>query len=114
MHPGEPSRTALFVAYLRALGNLAPQVPGFSDRVAERMLPAEWVKRVALARNKLARHPRRSVFPLGYRGVALFNQFRTVLLDQALLSALPCDQLVILGAGLDTRAWRLPDLEHVR
>ena len=31
---GKPSRTAEFVAFNRALGTLAPQVPGFSDPFA--------------------------------------------------------------------------------
>ena len=50
------------------------------------------------------------------RGMGIFNQFRTLVLDRAVLAALPAsgiqlDQLVILGAGFDSRAWRLPHLE---
>jgi methyltransferase (TIGR00027 family) len=114
MDPGEPSHTALFVAYLRALGSLAPQVPGFSDRMAERLLPPAWSKRVEQARGKLAKRPQRSVFPFGYQGLGLLLEFRTVILDHAIQAALPIEQLVILGAGLDSRAWRLPGLEPVR
>jgi len=114
MDPGLPSSTAHFVAYLRALGSLAPQVPGFGDAMAERMLPPQWSKRVEQARSLLARHPGRSPFPLGYGGLGIFQQFRSVVLDQAIQSALPFDQLVILGAGLDGRAWRMPALEQVR
>ncbi len=40
-----------------------------------------------------------------------FNQFRTVILDRALASAMPVEQVVILGAGLDSRAWRLDSLK---
>lgn len=40
-----------------------------------------------------------------------FNQFRTVVLDRAIASAAPIAQLVILGAGFDTRAWRLDALQ---
>ena len=43
--------------------------------------------------------------------MAIFNQFRTAVLDGAILAALPFEQLVILGAGLDGRAWRLPGLK---
>jgi len=43
--------------------------------------------------------------------MAIFNQFRTVILDRAITATLPIPQLVILGAGLDTRAWRLDGLE---
>jgi len=39
------------------------------------------------------------------------NQFRTVILDRALASAQAMEQLVILGAGLDSRAWRLDSLQ---
>jgi methyltransferase (TIGR00027 family) len=42
--------------------------------------------------------------------MGVFNQFRTVVLDRAIERALPVEQLVILGAGLDGRAWRLPGL----
>jgi methyltransferase (TIGR00027 family) len=44
--------------------------------------------------------------------MGLFNQFRTVVLDRAIISARPIDQLVILGAGFDTRAWRLDALQN--
>jgi methyltransferase (TIGR00027 family) len=44
--------------------------------------------------------------------MGLINQFRTVVLDRTIASAGPIDQLVILGAGFDTRAWRLDALRH--
>ena len=103
-----PSRTAQFVSYNRALGNLAPAVAGFSDPVAEQLLPSRWKKNVEKARQKLPASPYRFWF----RGMAIFNQFRTVVLDRAILSALPVPQLVILGAGFDSRAWRLRGLER--
>lgn len=40
-----------------------------------------------------------------------FNQFRTVILDRALAASMPVEQVVILGAGLDSRAWRLDSLK---
>ena len=110
MLPGTISTTALFIAYLRALGNLSPQVPGFADPVAADLLPGEWAKRVDRARARLLRSPTRSPFPFWLRGMGPFLQFRTVVLDRALHAALPIEQLVILGAGLDGRAWRLPGL----
>lgn len=106
MRQGRASNTAQFVAFNRALGNLAPQVSGFSDPVAERLLPPRWVKRIERARGRLPRSP----LPFWMRGMALFNQFRTAVLDRAIAAALPFEQLVILGAGLDGRAWRLPGL----
>ncbi len=44
--------------------------------------------------------------------MGVFNQFRTVIFDRAITSSLPLAQLVILGAGLDSRAWRLNGLEQ--
>lgn len=35
---------------------------------------------------------------------------RTRYFDDALTAALPCGQVVLLGSGMDTRSWRLPDL----
>jgi len=43
--------------------------------------------------------------------MGIVNQFRTVILDRAITAAPPPEQLVILGAGLDSRAWRLDDLK---
>jgi methyltransferase (TIGR00027 family) len=40
-----------------------------------------------------------------------YLQFRTVILDRALAASQPVEQLVILGAGLDSRAWRLDSLK---
>lgn len=87
MRAGQVSRTAQFVAFNRALGTLAPQVPGFSDPVAARFLPAHWRRRVKKARRSNAQRPDRSPYPflftLWFRGMGIFNQFRTVVLDRA-------------------------------
>lgn len=93
------------MAYNRALGTLAPEVPGFSDLFAEAFLPDRLRKRVERARG------RTSPYPFWQRAMGLFNQFRTVVLDRAIATTPPPDQLVILGAGLDSRAWRLDSLK---
>jgi methyltransferase (TIGR00027 family) len=111
MRSGKPSRTAEFVAFNRALGTLAPQVPGFSDPFAVHFLPDRLRKRVQRANASLASGARRSPYPFWQRGMGIFNQFRTVILDRAITAAPPPDQLVILGAGLDSRAWRLDYLK---
>jgi methyltransferase (TIGR00027 family) len=111
MRPGKPSRTAEFVALNRALGTLAPQVPGFSDPVAVQFLPDKWRKRVERARASLASGARTSPYPFWQRPMGVFNQFRTVILDRALAASPLVEQLVILGAGLDSRAWRLDSLK---
>ncbi|HUE21134.1 MAG TPA: class I SAM-dependent methyltransferase [Bryobacteraceae bacterium] len=111
MRTGKPSRTAQFVAYNRALGTLAPQVPGFSDPIAVEFLPDNWKEKVHKTRRSLAGRPGKSPYPFWLRGMGLFNQFRTVVLDRAIASAAPIAQLVILGAGFDARAWRLNAFE---
>ena len=107
MRSEKPSRTAQFVAYNRALGNLAPQVPGFSDPLAAEFMPEKWRAKIRRTQAKLSAHPAKSPYPFWLRGMGLFNQFRTVVLDRAIAAAGPIAQLVILGAGFDTRAWRL-------
>lgn len=106
MRKQRASNTAKMVAYQRALGNLIPAVPGYSDPVAEQLLPEKWRKKVERVKDRLPASP----FPFWFRGMGIFNQFRTVVLDKAVTAALPYEQLVILGAGLDGRAWRLPGL----
>jgi len=111
LRPGKLSRTAQFVALNRALGSLSPQVPGFSDPLAAEFLPGKFQRNVQAARASLQTNPGKSPYPIWFRGMGVFNQFRTVIFDRAITSALPLAQLVILGAGLDTRAWRLDGLE---
>eukprot|EP01040_Poterioochromonas_malhamensis_P004810 gene4810-5163_t len=52
-------------------------------------------------------------YPMVFRRLSVLIQYRTVVLDQAIKDHLPIDQLVILGAGLDSRAWRLQELKNV-
>ena len=111
MRPGKPSRTAGFVALSRALGNLAPRVPGFSDPVAIHFLAEKWRNRVERTRRSLASGARTSPYPFWQGPMGAYLEFRTVILDRALASSPPVQQLVILGAGLDSRAWRLDSLK---
>jgi methyltransferase (TIGR00027 family) len=99
------------VAFNRALGTLAPQVPGFSDPFAGAFLADRLRRRVERARASIARGHRASPYPFWQRAMGVFNQFRTVILDRAIASSAPPEQLVILGAGLDSRAWRLDGLK---
>ncbi len=113
MKKSRGSNTAQFVALNRALGSLAPTVPGFSDPIAEHFLNDRWRKKVSDMRGALAAGRRKSPYPFWFRGMGVFNQFRKVILDEALQQAAPFEQLVVLGAGLDGRAWSLPGLESV-
>jgi hypothetical protein len=63
MRSGKPSRTAQFIAYNRALGNLAPRVPGFSDPLAAEFLPDNWKRKIERTRRSLAGRPAKSPYP---------------------------------------------------
>jgi methyltransferase (TIGR00027 family) len=112
---GQPSRTAEHNALFRAI---EARTPG-EDRVVEDPLaegflsvrfklvaaPARWrVWRVAVTRLIDGRWP-------GVRPTVIA---RTRLIDETIARIVAgTPQLVILGAGLDTRAWRLPALDGV-
>jgi len=104
MRAGRPSRTAQHNALFRAVEQGLAQ-PLFADPFAHRFLrgryravghlPARWV---AAAIDRIWPGPRAAV------------AVRTRYIDDALLAAVAegLDQLVILGAGFDSRAYRLP------
>lgn len=105
---GQPSSTAIYMALARALADREPGLAGFSDPVAIRLLPAWYVARL----DQIAHHPR----SLRSRLLKFMSQglasvpLRTVAIDEALKRRPLPAQFAILGAGLDTRAWRLREL----
>jgi methyltransferase (TIGR00027 family) len=106
----EASTTALYVAMGRAVAHAEGRVRGFSDPIARQLLPPDARRLVDLL---LSREPagwrdraRLSVV----RRVVRMISLRTIAIDQAVRAAAPVRQLVILGAGLDARAWRMPEL----
>lgn len=115
MRTGKSSTTAELVAFWRALGHEGhTRVPSFSDPHARALLGPRWAKRFTRVNAKLAERKAR-------RGEADSSRWDWLLVRVAVLDRLTADalaggarQLVILGAGLDTRAWRLPGLEGVR
>jgi methyltransferase (TIGR00027 family) len=113
MKPGQSSRTAVLVCMGRAAAHDAPEPPRFSDPTALALLPED-------ARAKVERF-RAGVAPRGIRerlARAYFGRqsrimvARTIAIDEAVRAA-ASPQLVILGAGLDGRAWRMPELADV-
>src|SRR5262249_33361881 len=113
MREGRASRTAEYNAAFRALESAKP--------AAQRVLHDPYSDRLLPPGLRLLR--RMSVLPLVGRGVTSFVDrrwpgmrssvvARTRLIDDWLSAAIrdDGDQLVMLGAGLDTRAWRLPAL----
>lgn len=109
MHAYIPSQTAVFVAFLRALADLGfTHVPGFRDPFAHRFLPRAWS---SLLRGS-ARWLGRLQPAVRERVVDQLDVVarRVRAIDRELAAAIGagCTQVVILGAGLDTRAYRLP------
>ena len=110
------SRTAHFVALGRALADAGlSHVPGFRDPTAHVFL-SEKGKRSLTKTQNAARDGRRSFGLEMARVTADLMALRTAAIDQAVREAISngARQLVILGAGYDGRAWRLPELAGVR
>ncbi len=116
MKDGRASTTAVLVAFLRACANAGlTRVPDFSDPTAEQLLPEFW--RSQVRRLQEAAQAGKRPFGMTFaRGAADFMALRTRMIDQAVQKALGHGprQLVILGAGLDGRAHRLPGLRAVK
>ena len=116
MNAARPSRTAHFVALGRAFADLGiSHVPEFHDPTA-RVFLNEKGKRSLTKTERLAREGKRSMQLEAARGMADMIALRTTAIDAAVRDAIAAGarQLVILGAGYDGRAWRMPELSRVR
>ena len=113
--PGQPSRTSIVVAALRAFGSREPDASVRNpDWLAERLLsPAEL--------QLIAEHPISEALKQDYpkarqntevAGMSNLMLIRTRFIDDRLLGAIQsgASQVVILGAGFDTRAYRFAEL----
>lgn len=110
MKTGQESQTAVWVCMARAMAHDRTPVTRFSDPTALVLLPEDARAQVEKARSKdppasLGERMTREVLA-GRTGMMVA---RTVEIDDAIRAA-PCPQVVILGAGLDGRAWRMPEL----
>lgn len=110
MKPGTESQTAVMVAAARAAAHGRTAVAAFADPTALTLLPAD-------ARQRVEQHLG-GVPPRGLRERVQRSLLekriemmvpRTVAIDMAIRAA-ASPQLVSLGAGLDGRAWRMPEL----
>jgi methyltransferase (TIGR00027 family) len=113
MEAGRASRTAVLVCQARAVadGRIAPG--RFADPVALSLLRGP--ERTVVERLRAGAPPRGLRQRIEHVFVASAAQVlaaRTVAIDDA-VRARPTPQLVILGAGLDARAWRMPELAEV-
>jgi methyltransferase (TIGR00027 family) len=116
MKETRPSRTAHFVALGRALADAGlSHVPDFRDATA-RVFLNEKGKRSFANTLQAAREGKRSFGLKLARVMADMLALRTAAIDRAVRDAIAAGarQLVILGAGYDGRAWRLPELAGVK
>ena len=113
MNPGRESETAVIVCMARAAAEGRTTVTGFVDGTANELLPDA-------ARDQVKQF-RSGILPGSFRARmghvtlqrrAKMMAVRTVAIDEA-LRARPCPQVVILGAGLDGRAWRMQEWKDV-
>ena len=111
MRDGLPSGTSFLVAFSRGLGVDEHVV----DPLAASLLP-RWMARFATMPARLG--PAAAFYRNAVRaatfGLVDHNVLRTEAIDAHLMQALRSGarQLVILGAGMDARAWRLDALEN--
>jgi len=109
---GQPSQTASMVALLRAYGDAGLcHVSGFRDPTARHMLAPRWAKRLARTEAKMKRGKPSTMLEVARHGADMMA-LRTLVIDEHVLEAVRegARQLVILGAGLDGRAFRLTEL----
>jgi methyltransferase (TIGR00027 family) len=116
MKADRPSRTAHFVALGRAMANAGlSHIPNFSDPTARVFLNEKGSR--SLTQTETAwRSGKRGMRMEMARGMADMIGLRTAAIDQAVREAITAGarQLVILGAGYDGRAWRMPELAGVK
>jgi len=105
MQTGTPSQTALAAAFHRAAHQVLEQGRIFADPLALRILGAD----AAVAVRRAEEHP-------DGRRMRLFIAVRTRFAEDALAAAVEngVRQLVVLGAGLDTYAYRHPYGDRLR
>ena len=104
MQTGQPSRTALGVAGLRAAHQVLDHAAIFTDPLALRILGADAEAMVRDAKTDIARQRLR-----------WFIAIRTRIAEDALAAVQNgVRQFVVLGAGLDTYAYRAPPSDDLR
>ncbi len=113
MKPGTESQTAVMVCMGRAMAHGRSTVAKFEDATALALLPDEARARVERFRAGVAPRSRFEALRRAFAEArSKMMVVRTVAVDEAVRAA-GAPQLVILGAGLDGRAWRMPELRDV-
>jgi methyltransferase (TIGR00027 family) len=115
MRAGQPSRTARQNALFRALEARRPPADRVADDpLAVKFLTPEFRALAAAGRVPPARRLIESVIDRRWPCVRGGVVARTRLIDEKVAAALPgAEQMLILGAGFDSRAYRLEQLREV-
>jgi methyltransferase (TIGR00027 family) len=116
MRTGHRSRTSDWVAALRALYSEGPPDLAIIDDPAAAALIPPGLRALVRAGSRLPFGSRSLHRALGVASLGLTYgiPLRTAAIDDAVRRSVHegVEQLVLLGAGLDARAWRMPELEH--
>ena len=113
MKPGRESQTAVMVAAARAAAHGRTTGVDFDDPTALALLPDDARRRVEEFRaGVVPKDARGRVARVFLDRRAKMMVARTVAIDEAVRAA-GAPQVVILGAGLDGRAWRMAELRDV-
>jgi methyltransferase (TIGR00027 family) len=116
MKEGHASRTAEHNALFRALESSRPAGSRlFEDPLARRFLSWDLALAARLGGLPLLRDLVPRFIDKRWPGVRSSVVARTRLIDDAIVASFsePIEQLVVLGAGFDSRAYRLPGLEGI-
>jgi methyltransferase (TIGR00027 family) len=111
-----PSRTAQFVTLGRAVADAGlSHVPDFHDPAARVFLSEKGARSLATTEAR-AQTGKRSMRLEMARVMADMIALRTLAIDAAVRDAIArgAKQVVIVGAGYDGRAWRMPELAGVK
>jgi methyltransferase (TIGR00027 family) len=111
--PGHESQTAVMVCAARAAAHGRTNVAAFADPTALALLPEDARQRVEQFRSGVP--PKSLRERIRYAFIEKRSKMmvaRTVAIDGAIRDG-ASSQVVILGAGLDGRAWRMPELADV-
>ncbi len=119
MKDERPSRTAEYTALMRALSDIGmTSAAGFSDPCAERML-TPFFSCLHTAARVVSGFGATGILRYQFGPVVDLLAMRTLAIDEVVRTATiksaatKIEQLVLLGAGLDCRAFRLPGLEDI-
>jgi methyltransferase (TIGR00027 family) len=116
MKEGQASRTAEYMALFRALESIkSPRHRLFADRFATAFLAPRFKVVVSLSRLPLVGATVRAYIDRRWPGARTSAVARTRFIDDAVAAALTegIEQVVILGAGFDARAYRIAAMGRV-